>query len=248
MSAPRSISRFIQFHLHSRIGLRGLVALLGLAGCAGVALPGCGTGPSHNAPTTPSIQITKLPVNFATRTFDAAAPPPEMPPLGAGEVAVCDSSFAANASLSGKSHRIDGAHALLTITGVNVTLEARVTIWLPAGASDHVIEHEQGHRQISEYYYKTADQLARRIAETYAGREVPITGNDLDSEASSTLGRLAKEFTAEYDRQLNPDPAQQLYDTLTDHSRNQTPVNDAIALAIKDAEVAAPRPVADASN
>jgi len=187
-------------------------------------------------------------VNFATRTFDPAAPPQEMPPLGAGEIAVCDSNFAASASLSGKSHRIDGTHGVLTITSVNVTLQANITIWIPVGASDHVIEHEQGHRQISEYYYKTADKVARRIAETYAGREVPITGNDLDSEASSTLGRLAKEFTAEYDTQMSPDSAQQLYDTLTDHSRNQTPVSDAIALAIKDAEVAAPRPMVDAAN
>ena len=175
-----------------------------------------------------------------------------MPPLNAGEIAVCDSNFAASASLKGKSHRIDGAHGVLTITGVNVTLQANITIWIPTGASDHVIEHEQGHRQISEYYYKTADKVARRIAETYAGREVPIivseSGGDLDGEASETLAHLAKQFTADYDRELNPDSAQQLYDTLTDHSRNQTPVSDAIATAIKDADVAGTRPAADAAN
>ena len=161
---------------------------------------------------------------------------------------MCDSNFTSSAALSGENHRIDSTHATLTITGAKVTLQADITIWTPTGASAHVIEHEQGHRQISEYYYRTADKLAEQIAETYIGREVPITGTDLNGEATATLHELAREFTAEYGKQLDPDPAQELYDTMTDHSRNETPVSDAIAAAIKDAEITAPHPVADAAN
>lgn len=62
------------------------------------------------------------------------------------------------------------------------------------------------------------------------------------------LRELAKKFTDEYGNQLNQDPAQQLFDTMTDHSRNETPVSDAITAAIKDAEITAPHPVADAQN
>ena len=182
------------------------------------------------------------------RTFDPAAPPPEMPPLSPGELAVCDSNFTSSASLRGESHPVDGSHATLTITGINVTLQAKITIWTPPGASAHVIEHEQGHRQISEYYYKTADKLAEQIAETYVGRQVPIEGADLNDAANAALRQLASEFTAEYGKQLNPDPAQQIYDNITDHSRNDTPVSDAIATALKDAEIAAPHPVANATN
>jgi hypothetical protein len=192
--------------------------------------------------------VTKEPVNFAMRTFDPAAPPPEMPPLSPEELAVCDSKFTSSASLRGESHAVDGTHAMLSITGVTVTLQATITIWTPAGVSAHAIEHEQGHRQISEYYYKTADKLAREIAETYVGRQVPVSGGDLNGEAGATLRRLAGEFNAEYGKRLNPDTAQQLYDTITDHSRNQTPTGDAVAVALKDAEVTAPHPVADATN
>lgn len=182
------------------------------------------------------------------RTFDPAAPPPEMPPLSEGEVAVCDSNFTSSASLSGENHRTDSTHATLTIMGAKVTLQANITIWTPVGASAHVIEHEQGHRQISEYYYRTADKVAEQIAETYVGRQVPIASQDLNSQANAALNELAKEFTDEYGKQLNPDPAQELYDTITDHSRNETPVSDAVANALKDAEIAAPHPVADAVN
>jgi hypothetical protein len=220
-----------------------------LLGWTAVFFFGCGSGsklsrPSAEAPT----QVTKEAVNFAMRTFDPSAPPPEMPPLNEGEVAVCDSNFTSSAALSGKNHRIDGTHATLTITGAKVTLQANITIWTPLGASAHVIEHEQGHRQISEYYYQTADKVAEQIAETYIGRQVPIAGQDLNGQANAALNELAKQFTDEYGKQLNPDPAQELYDTITDHSRNETPVSDAVASALKDAEITAPHPVADAQN
>ncbi|MGH9575507.1 MAG: hypothetical protein ACRD40_18510 [Candidatus Acidiferrales bacterium] len=217
-----------------------------LLGWTAVVFMGCQSGSQASAKAP--IQVIKEPVNFTMRTFDPSTPPPEMPPLSAGELAVCDSNFTSSAALSGEDHRIDSTHSILTITGAKVTLQANITIWTPIGATEHVIEHEQGHRQISEYYYRTADKVAEQIAETYIGRQVPITGADLDSQATATLRELAKEFTDEYGNQLNTDPAQELFDTMTDHSRNETPVSDAITAAIKDAEITAPHPVADAGN
>jgi hypothetical protein len=224
------------------------IAFVLLLGWTVVILPGCRVGSAQLSPQGPAILVTKEPVNFAMRTFDPAAPPPEMPPLSPGELAVCDSDFTSSASLRAESHPVDGTHAMLSITGVNVTLQASITIWTPAGASAHVVEHEQGHRQISEYYYKTADKLAQEIAESYVGRQVPISGGDLNGEANAALRELAAEFTAEYGKRLDPDPAQELYDSITDHSRNQTPVDEAVSIALKDAEVTAPHPVADAAN
>lgn len=238
-----------QYKTEANVSVRRSISIYLLLGWTAVVFVGCGGGSqvSRPSPQTP-IQVIKDPVNFAMRTFDPAAPPPEMPPLSEGEVAVCDSNFTSSAALSGQNHRIDSTHATLTITGVKVTLQANITIWTPNGADPHVVEHEQGHRQISEYYYRTADKVAKQIAETYIGRQVPIAGTDLNGEANAALNELAKEFTDEYGKQLNPDPAQQLYDTITDHSRNETAVSDAVANAIKDAEIAAPHPVADAGN
>jgi hypothetical protein len=161
-----------------------------------------------------------------------------MPPLSAAENAECDSNFLSSASVSGQSRPTDATHATLTITNVKVTLQLNITIWVPNGASQHVIEHEDGHRQISESYYETADKIAAQIAETYLGRTVDIAGADLNAAANAALQQLARDFTVEYNRELNPEPSQLLYDSLTDHSRNDVVVKDAVASALREARIA----------
>jgi hypothetical protein len=194
---------------------------------------------SDSARKTSGTIINKLPVHFANRTFDPASPPAEMPPMTPGEAAVCDSNFVASANVSGDTHPTDAAHASVTVTQVKVTLQLNITIWTPADVSPRVMEHENGHRQISEHYYETADKVAERIAATYLGRQTEISGADLDGEAGKLLQQMAAEITAEYGKQLNPEPAQLLYDTITDHSRNEVSVQDAVTHAIKNAAVEA---------
>jgi len=223
--------------------LLGLWLVVGLKGRGGSLQP----QPVREQEPEP-VTVVKQPVNFATRTFDPAAPPPDMPPLGPGEAALCDSGFTSSANITGESHRSDATHAVVTITHVNVTLQLNVTIWVPNNATEKVIEHEQGHRQISEYYYKSADKLAERIAETYLGRRVEVSGSDLGGEANRLLEQMAQGFTNEYNKELDPDPAQQLYDTITDHSRNDMAAKDAVEVALKDAEETSPHPVTTAAN
>jgi hypothetical protein len=186
--------------------------------------------------------ISKQPVNFSNRTFDPATPPSDMPPLTAGENAECVSDFLSNAKLSGKTWRTDATHATVTITQISVTLQLNITIWVPTGVAPHVIEHEEGHRQISEYYYQTADKLAERIAAAYMGKQVEVAGDDLNAESTKALQQMAKEITEEYDRELNPNPTQLLYDTITDHSRNEVAVQDAVDHALKNISVESPQP------
>jgi len=171
-----------------------------------------------------------------------------MPPLAAGEIALCDSNFVSNANIGGESRRIDATHATVTIAKVTVTLQLIINIWVPIGATQHVIEHEQGHRQISEYYYQTADTLAQRIAAKYVGRQVDITGADLNAESSKTLQQIAREITDEYNKELNPSPTQLLYDDITDHGRNDAVVQDAVAHAIKNVAIESPQPTTSPAN
>ena len=69
-----------------------------------------------------------------------------------------------NANVGGQTRKTDATHATITITQIKVTLQLNLTIWVPADVTPHVIEHEEGHRRISEYYYQNADKLAERIA------------------------------------------------------------------------------------
>jgi hypothetical protein len=193
-------------------------------------------------------RINKQPVAFANHTFDPAAPPTDMPPLGSGEIALCDSNFVSNASVGGQPHRTDTTHATVTITKVNVTLQLNINIWVPIGATERLVEHEEGHRQISEYYYQTADRLAEQIAAKYLGKRVEIAGTDLSAESTKLLQEMAAEVTAEYNKQLNPGPTQLLYDDITDHGRNDVVVQDAVAHAIKNVAIESPQPTTSPGN
>jgi hypothetical protein len=196
-------------------------------------------GSSHRRPTGEASApiITKQPVAFTNHTFDPAAPPPDMPPLSSGESAECDSNFLSSASVRGESQQADPTHATVTITHINETLQLRINIWVPIAATPHVIEHEDGHRQISESYYQTADKLAARIAAAYMGKQIEITGADLDAESSKMLQQMATEITEQYNKELNPGPAQLLYDSITDHGRNEVAVRDAVAHALKNTAI-----------
>ncbi len=186
--------------------------------------------------------ISKQPIVLATRSFDPASPPADMPPLGSGENAECDSDFRSSASVRGEARPTDATHATVTITHVNVTLQLNINIWVPAGVTQHVIEHEDGHRQISEFYYQTADKLAERIASTYLGKQVDITGTDLSAASNKMLQEMAAGITEEYNKALNPGPTQLLYDAITDHGRNEVVVDDAVAHALKNISIESPQP------
>jgi hypothetical protein len=165
-----------------------------------------------------------------------------MPPLNEGEEAECDSNFLSSATVGGEVKRTDGGHACVTISQIDVRLQLNVTIWAPANASPHVIEHEQGHRQISDHYYDNADELAREIAAKYLGEKTEVMGTDLAAQSNQLFQRVANEITDEYNRELDPEPAQLLYDQITDHGRNEVIVQDAIASAIKNVRMPMNRP------
>jgi hypothetical protein len=185
--------------------------------------------------------ITKQQANIVTRTFDPQNPPADMPPLSPGEIAVCDSNFMAKANVGGDARETDSTHGIVTITKVDVTLQLNITIWIPPDASQHVIEHEEGHRQISEFFYQSADALAAQIAAQYLGKKDSINGTDLHAELGKQLQQIGAEITEQYAKQLNPDPTQLRYDAITDHSRNDVAASDAVAQVLKDVSLPSPR-------
>jgi hypothetical protein len=183
-----------------------------------------------------SAVIEKQPAIFTNRTFDPSAPPDDMPPLAEGEAAECDSNFMSKASVAGRSLQSDDSHAVVTFTRVRVALQLNVIIWVPSDASQRVVEHEQGHRQISEYYYQSADKIAERISLKYVGKQVPISGSDLKSEFDRLLRQAGNEITDEYGRELNVQATQLRYDSITDHSRNDVEAREAVARVLKEVE------------
>jgi hypothetical protein len=128
---------------------------------------------------------------------------------------------------------------MLTITKVMMTLQLQTNIWVPDDAPQTITDHEEGHREIAEYTYQSADQIAERIASSYIGKRVEVAGEDLDSASSQKLLEIATEITNAYTTQINNSPTQLLYDHITDHSRNGVIAKDAVDHAIKNAAVEA---------
>ena len=197
---------------------------------------------SRSPKETSRVTITKQSVSFTRRNFDPANPPSDMPPLTQGENAACDSDFLSNATVAGETRQTDVTHATVTVTHIKMNLQLNITIWAPNDVTQHVIEHEQGHRQISEYYYQTAGKLAEQIAAPYLGKQVDIAGTDLQAASNNFLQQTATAITADYNRELNPGPTQLLYDSITNHSRNEVAVNDAVAHALKNVAIESPQP------
>lgn len=180
------------------------------------------------------VTITKVPVNVSTQTFDPRRPPRNMPPLTPPEEAVCASDFLSDASVGGQAEQTDATRGKLTINKINVTLHLDITIWLPKNPPKMTVDHEDGHRQISEYYYRNAEMVARRIAERFIGKVIDLNGRDLRKLVSAALKQAGAEITNEYNKQMPVETTQARYDSITEHSRSDIRVADAVALALKE--------------
>jgi hypothetical protein len=196
----------------------------------------------------PQVTIVKTPMNMATKYFDPKRPSRERPPLTPPEEAVCASDFLSDASIGAQAVQTDATHAKATINQIKVTLQLDITIWLPTNPQKWTVEHEEGHRQISEYYYKNADAIARRIAEPYLGKVIDISGRDLRKALSAAVQKVGAEITNEYNKQMPVEVTQDRYDSITEHSRKDIPVPDAVAQAIRETAPAIAQSGSDAEN
>jgi hypothetical protein len=111
-----------------------------------------------------------------------------------------------------------------------------------------MIEHEDGHSQISQSFYRAADKVAKQVASEHLSDEVEIEGTDLNAEANKALQQVAADIDTEFNRQLDPGPTQVYYDSVTDHGRNRIVVDDAVAAALRDNGMAPVAPVANSRN
>jgi hypothetical protein len=171
-----------------------------------------------------------------------------MPELKPPENAVCASDFLSNANVGAQGVQIDATHAKLTVNLIEVTLQLNITIWLPVNPPQTVVEHEEGHRQIAEYFYKNADAIARRVAEPYLGKTLDISGRDLRKAASVAVDKIGGEITDAYNKEMQVELTEARYDAITDHSRKDIPVPDAIAQAIRETAPASIQPTAPAEK
>ena len=181
------------------------------------------------------INVTAKPANISTRVFDPQKPPADMPALNPEEAAVTQSKYACDVQVEVMISQVEGEKPKMKVTGVTANVTLDVIMWLPLEASEKIRLHEEGHRKISEIFYRRGEATAKKLAEKYVGREVPITS--ADSKATQpVIERLAHEYCGEYlgAIEVPSEKAQQRYDKLTDHGRNKVDEQEAIEQAMKE--------------
>lgn len=189
------------------------------------------------------ITIDQKPPGIEHRTFDPAHPAPEMPPLKGAEAAITESKFDCQVGMKyqvvGHKHANDGCVATLKVQAVQVTLQLRVVIWLPIGATPKLTAHEEGHRRIVEQVYTDASRVARGIAASLDGTNVSGRGSDCGAAEKDGADSSTHRFCQAYLNRTS-DVAQRVgdaYDELTAHGTRKEPTEDeAIRQAFKQVQ------------
>lgn len=204
--------------------------------------PSAAAPPENKAPSAPnaaptstpasaedSVSIIKDPVQVEEKTFDHAAPGPEVPIKGR-EAATTHANFNYNVDIGcqAESSKRTGDLYVGTfkVTRVQAHLSLPITLWLPDTVNKRLREHEDGHRQIYEEIYGGADKTAKKQAESMIGETFIGQGKTME-EAREVAKRnagieLNKRYCAEilvYAKLVS-----QLYDNATRSGTNKTPV------------------------
>jgi hypothetical protein len=186
------------------------------------------------------VKINRREPIVERKTFDPKKPPAEMPKLDPKEAAVTQSFFGAESRVGGSVEQRkvgDEYHASVKVDTVEMTLTLRITIWLPKDAVPKLVNHEEGHRKISEHFYRDAEKIARKEAQGLLGRTIQGKGRDFEDAANNALQQAAQELGGRFLGQTDTPAgkAQDFYDEITAHGTNPVKEDKAIADAIRRA-------------
>jgi hypothetical protein len=188
----------------------------------------------------PSIVVHKLPVKVMKQTFDPHHLPKQMPPLVPGEAGLCHYEFTTDIQTGGDVDTIAPGQVKVTIDSVEINCSLPITIFLEPKAPQRIIEHEDGHRSVCEYYYANIDVYAKRAAEHVMGKTFVGKGKDKQSAINDAIGQAIAAINKEIldQTRVRAVACNDRYDKITDHSRNP----GSQAEAASKAESADPEP------
>jgi hypothetical protein len=188
------------------------------------------------AETAPSgVVINIEPPKITRRTFDLQNPPKEMPKLTPPEVGTCVYSFGCTTEIVMRGKEGNPAR----ISGIEVATRLTITLWTPHTGPPKIVAHEEGHREICEIYYQSAESIARRLAEREIGRQIPASVRGKQA-AEAELKKIQDALLAAFLRQTADrcDIAQAHYDAITQHSIALISESNAITHALSEEQAA----------
>jgi hypothetical protein len=199
------------------------------------------------SPVAAEVRIVVEPAQSATRTFDPAHRPAEMPALHPSEAAVAQANFSCAVDLDytvvERQAENGKATIALKIADVHMTLRLQTTVWLPTKAPDDLVRHERGHEAIGKRLLEQGKAVAEPIAKALEGRVVSGSGASLDDAEQAATRSVVNAICAAYlnamEQRANRVNAQ--FDRITDHGRLKGSVDDAVNRALSNADTSATR-------
>jgi hypothetical protein len=190
---------------------------------------------------TPTVLVDVLDPTMEYKYYNLSQPKP--PEIAEGMLGCTMRTFRCSVDLT--LHPIPGTNAGQFVFGlemVRISLELPITTTLPNGASQHLKEHEEGHRTINEHYYSFSRNSAERAGKQAVRTRFVSFAPDIDSAEASARSMAENAIQTEYWKYTSIPSlaANRYYDELTDHGRNSTNSIVAVEEAIARFDVRIP--------
>lgn len=181
----------------------------------------------------PPVTVHIEPAAIARRTFDPANPPAEMPRLEPPEIGQCVYEFSCEMETHIQRPALPFGLARARVVRTEITTRLDITLWTPTDGPEHVVIHEEAHREICEIYYRPAAEIARRLGEALVGTSLSSRARDersIKAELQILQDQAIQAYLAETLTRCAV--AQRRFDEITYHSRRDVSVREALAQAV----------------
>ena len=181
-----------------------------------------------------AVAVTVEPPTVTYVEFDPRRPPGDMPGGGSDGAGLCRNVFEIEARIMSSLEVLSPTALRAYPTDFDIITRLRVTIYTPQGSHEQLLEHENGHRQIGEYYYRAAESAARDAAASLYGTAFEAYGPDRPAAEQAVgeqvLAALKDGFmTRTHARSV---AANARYDAITRHGLAAVAEADAVAAAL----------------
>lgn len=189
-----------------------------------------------------NVTVEKAPPVVTSKYFDLSNPPADLPPLNPGEKGITQAVFDLVVSFKVKVVSNDktdeGYVVVMSPDKTIVKLSLPITIWIPHGAPEKFLRHEQGHNFINQQIYEDADKVVKFFAMTMGDSRYKGVGKSYDEalvhayqQAGDELNSLYRRYVYGYSMCVSGE-----YDKLTRHGLNNFPEVTAIEQAFDNCE------------
>ncbi len=168
------------------------------------------------------VVIHKAKPTISEHSFDPDNPPGEMPLRVPGEAGLTHSEYTTQIAVAGESQAIGPGRVRFVVKAIAIELALPISVWVENNTPHAVIDHENGHVAISEYYYANIDSYSRRSAQHLLGKGFTGEGSDLQSAQNDATRKVIQQIEAEILNETRDRAAacNDRYDRMTDYGRN----------------------------